>query len=42
MIKVFAGVCPRMTIRVLTPSLIRGRLHLVSETAAKKEVDIAN
>ena len=39
MIKVFAGVCP--SIRLLRLSFNKGRLHLVRDTAAEKEIDIA-
>ena len=39
-IKVFAGVCPRMSKRLLRPPLLRGRLHLVRDTAVDKEFDI--
>ena len=36
MIKVFAGVCPWMSIRLLRPSFNKGRHNLVRETAAER------
>ena len=40
MIKIFAGVCPWMSISLIR-HLLRGRLRLVRDTAAEKEFDIA-